>query len=166
MVAAVALITVVSVLTGGKATNTPTNQLVGQHMKSFSVAGLNGGTVTAPWVSGHPSVVMFFASWCGPCKAEMPKVAAYLRTHNLSPVAVLGVDVNDPLSAGRAFVKKDGFTFPVASDMNFTVTNGIFGFGGIPETVFLNAKGVVLQVYFGAIPTKQLASDIKLFKSA
>lgn len=165
VVAAIVLITVVSILTGGKSTNSPTNQLVGKQMKSFSVAGLNGGKVTAPWVSGHPSVIVFFASWCGPCKTEMPQIAKYIRTHSPTPVDVVGVDATDAHSPAQSMVKKDGVTFPVAFDPNGTITSGIFGFGTVPESVFVNAKGIVTNVYFGAIPKKQLASDIKHLKS-
>lgn len=165
-VAAVALITVVSILTGGSPTSPSTNQLVGKDMKSFTLAGLNGGNVTAPWVSGHASVLIFFASYCGPCKREMPKIAKYIRTHSPTPVDVVAVDAIDVRSSAQTMVKKDGVTFPVAFDPNGTVTTGIFGFGAVPESVFLNAKGVVTNVYFGAIPKKNLVSGIKLLKSA
>lgn len=167
-VVAVALITVVSILTGGTVTpggNAPKSALVGQHIKSFTLSGLNGGTQTSPWKTGHPSVLIFFASWCGPCKAEMPKVATYIRTHNPSPVVVLGVDANDPLGSARAFIKKDDVTFPVAADPHGAVTSGVFGFQNIPETVFLNAKGVVTDVYYGAIPTKRLVAGIKSLRA-
>jgi thiol-disulfide isomerase/thioredoxin len=164
--AAVVLITVVSVLTGGKATNAPINQLVGKQMKSFSIAGLDGGHVSAPWKTGRPSVVIFFASYCGPCKTEMPKISKYLRAHNPGSVSVVGVDAVDARSAGQAMVKNAGFTYPVAFDSNGNVTSGIFGFSTVPESVFLNAKGVVTNVYFGAIPKKQLADGIKLLKSS
>jgi thiol-disulfide isomerase/thioredoxin len=70
--AAIVLITVVSVLTGGPATNSPTNVLVGKNVKGFTLAGLNGGKISAPWESGHAGVLIFFASYCGPCKSEMP----------------------------------------------------------------------------------------------
>ena len=165
VVAAIALITVVSVLTGGKQTNVLTNQLVGKQMKSFSVAGLNGGKVAAPWASGHPSVIIFFASWCGPCKSEMPQIAKYIRTHSPTPLDVVAVDATDVRSAAQSMVKKDGVTFPVAFDPNGAVTSGIFGFSTVPESVFVNAKGIVASVYFGAIPKKQLASGIKRLKS-
>ncbi|HEV3268509.1 MAG TPA: TlpA disulfide reductase family protein [Acidimicrobiales bacterium] len=165
-VAAAALITVVSILTGGQQTNSSTNQLVGKHVKGFTLAGLSGGKVSAPWVSGHPSVLIFFASYCGPCKTEMPAIAKYIRTTSLTPVDVVAVDATDVRSAAQTMVKKDGVTFPVAFDPNAAVTSGIFGFGAVPESVFVNAKGIVTDVYFGAIPKKQLASGIKLLKAA
>lgn len=167
-VVAIALIAVVSVLTGGKATpnNGATSALVGKHVKSFSLGGLYSGTVDAPWTSDRASVLIFFASWCGPCKKEMPKVAAYVHVHDPSPVEVLGIDANDQRGAARSFVTNDGVTFPVAFDANGDVTSGVFSFLTVPETVFINAKGVVTQVYFGAIPVKQLAQGIKSLQAA
>jgi thiol-disulfide isomerase/thioredoxin len=110
-------------------------------------------------------VLIFFASWCGPCQGEMPKVAAYIRAHNPGPIDVVGIDANDERTAALKFVKKDGVTFPVAFDANGTVTSGDFGFQGLPESVFINAKGVVKGVYPGAIPEHVLASGIKMLKS-
>ncbi len=165
---AIALIAVVSVLTGGKVTNgnvLTTSELVGQRLKSFSLNGLDGGEIRAPWESGRASVIVFFASYCGPCKAEMPKIAKYIRMNNPSPVEVLAVDATDVRSSAQAMVKKDGVTFPVAFDPNGVVTSGIFRFTAVPESVFVNAKGVVTGVDFGAIPKKQLASAIHSLKT-
>ena len=141
-------------------TTLATTALVGTTLKGFSSPGLFRGTVRAPWESGHPTVAIFFASWCGPCQGEMPKVAAYLRAHHLGDVRVIGVDANDQQAAARAFVTKDKVGFPVAFDANGTVTNGLFQFLTLPETVFLTATGKVTDVYFGAIPTTQLAKGI------
>ena len=168
--AAIALVMIltVSFLTNGRShrartsTTAPlaTTALVGMTLKGFTSPGLFGGTITSPWTSGHPSVVIFFASWCGPCQGEMPKVATYLRSHHLGRVRVVGVDANDELSSARTFVTKDKVGFPVAFDANGTITNGLFQFLTLPETVFLTATGKVTNVYFGAIPTSKLASGI------
>jgi peroxiredoxin len=94
----------------------------------------------------------------------MPKVAAYIRSRSPSPIDVIGIDANDERSAAQAFVKKDGVTFPVAFDADGTVTSGDFDFQALPETVFINAKGVVKRVHLGAIPKGALASGIKMLK--
>jgi thiol-disulfide isomerase/thioredoxin len=165
---AVLLIAIVTLLTGGRVTNAdaPTSSLVGHHLNSFSLDGLFGGTIKAPWDSGRPSVEIFFASYCGPCQGDMPEIAKYLRTHNPGHVAILAVDSSDQRSAAKAMINKDDFTFPVAFDPNAVVTSGVFGFGYVPESVFVNANGVVTKVYFGAIPNQQLASGIKTLKAS
>jgi len=167
-VIAVALITVVSVLTGGKVTNantTPKAALDGTKIASFTTSGLGGGSQTAPWSSSRPSVLVFFASWCGPCQGEIPKLAKYVTTHHEGKVEVLGIDAGDQRGAAQSFTKKDHVTFPVAFDPNDTITTGLFKFAALPETVFLNAKGVVQSVDVGPITVAQFASGIKSLKS-
>jgi hypothetical protein len=90
----------------------------------------------------------------------MPEVATYLRHHDEKPVVVMGIDAVDPRGPGQAFVKKSKVTFPVAFDPNGVVTTNIFKFDNVPETVFVSDKGIVEQVYFGAIPVSQLKSGI------
>jgi thiol-disulfide isomerase/thioredoxin len=161
---AIALIVVVSVLTGGKVTNSsnaPKAALDGTRIAPFSASGLEGGSQRAPWSSGHPSVLVFFASWCAPCQGEMPKLAKYVNTHKQGSVEVLGIDAGDERGAALAFTKKDHVTFPVAFDPNDAITAGLFKFVALPETVFVNAKGVVKSVHVGAIPVAQFASGIK-----
>ena len=166
-VVAIALITVVSLLTGGKVNDNATvqNALVGKSVRGFSLSGLSGGTVRSPWSSGHPGVLIFFASWCGPCKAEMPKIAKYLATHGEGSIQVLGIDTGDQRGAGQAFVRRAGATFRVGFDPSSSIASGTFGFQGIPETVFLNAKGTVVEVYPGAIPKDQLIKGLETLRA-
>jgi peroxiredoxin len=168
VVVAVALIAVVSVVTGGKVTNSsnePRSALQGKKIATFSVSGLDGGTQKAPWSKGHPSVLVFFASWCEPCQGEIPKLAKYISSHDVGKVQVLGIDAGDQRGAAQAFTKKDHVTFSVAFDPNDAITAGLFKFAALPETVFLSAKGVVENVHVGAISTSQLASGIASLES-
>jgi cytochrome c biogenesis protein CcmG, thiol:disulfide interchange protein DsbE len=169
-VLAIALIAVVSVLTGGHV-NTKNGQaispLVGKTIKVYTARGVTSASVESPWANGHPTVIVFFGSWCTICHTEMPKIAAYLRTHSVAPVSVFGDDNNEPLSDARAFVKKLNLNFPVASDPNNNISVGVFDFSfGDPETVFLNKHGVVKEVHLGAISIKQLKQGIAALASA
>jgi peroxiredoxin len=164
----IALIAAISVLTGGNVTDgkvLPTSQLVGHRVANFTLPGLYGGEIKAPWKSDRASVIVFFASSCWPCQGEMPKIANYIRSNNPHPVEVLGMDAYDLTSSAQAMIKKDDVTFPVAVDKTGAVTSGIFGFNAVPESVFINAKGVVTNVYFGAIPKQQLADGIRLLSA-
>ena len=159
---AIIAIVVVSIFTGGHVTpnNEPTSALVGKSVATFSLSGLKSGTVEAPWKSHYAAVLIFFASWCGPCKSEMPKVASYLRHHNEGSIRVIGIDAGDSRGPAKSFVEKSGVTFPIGFDPNSTVTNDIFNFATVPETAFVSAKGIVTQVYFGAIPKSVLVKGI------
>jgi len=121
--------------------------------------------VEAPWKSHHAAVLIFFASFCGPCKSEMPKVAKYLRHHNEGSIRVIGIDALDSRGPAEAFVKKSGVTFPIAFDPNGTVTTGIFQFAYVPETVFVSAQGILKQVYYGAIPKDVLVRGIAALRT-
>jgi peroxiredoxin len=96
----------------------------------------------------------------------MPQVATYLRHHNEGAIHVVGIDADDvSRGAAQKFVEKSGVTFPVAYDPNGVVTTGIFKFATIPETAFVNSRGVVTQIYFGAIPKDVLAKGIKALRA-
>jgi hypothetical protein len=62
-------------------------------------------------------------------------------------------------------VKKDDVTVPVAFDPKGAVTTDIFGFEAVPESVFLNAKGVVKGVYYGAIPKSVFVEGLRLLRT-
>ncbi len=158
VVIAVALIAIVSVVTGGKVTNS-SNQ--GKRIATFSASGLDGGTQRSPWSSGHPSVLVFFASWCEPCHKEIPRLAKYVSSHSQGRVQVLGIDTGDQRAAAQAFTKKDHVTFNVAFDPNYKISAGLFKLAALPDTVFLNAKGVVQNVHIGPISTAQFSSEIR-----
>jgi len=67
--------------------------------------------VEAPWKSHHAAVLIFFASFCGPCKSEMPKVAKYLRHHNEGSIRVIGIDALDSRGPAEAFVRRAASRF-------------------------------------------------------
>jgi len=159
---AIALIVVVSVLTGGNVSSTTTAPpaLVGTTLPSLTEGGLHGTTVSAPWNHHQATAVIFFASWCEPCKTELPALAHYLATHSLGKVAVLGVDTQDQLSAGQAVVARDHLTFPVFFDPASTVAAGKFQLGALPDTAFVTATGKVQDLHIGPISATQFAAAV------
>ncbi len=158
---AAALIVVVSVLTGGtvKGASAPAPALVGKTLQPWSQQGLNGAPVAAPWNTGHPTVVVVFASWCTPCRQELPQLATYLARHHLGKVSLLGVDVQDTPAKATAFLHQYHVTMTSISDPQASVY-GRFLLSGIPDTIFVNAKGVVQNMTIGAITPTQFAAGV------
>jgi len=153
---------IVGLLTGSEskgATSAPRNALVGSRVSGFQLPGLSGGSVSAPWSTGHPAVVVFFASWCGPCHAELRELGPKIATSGYDGVAVVGVDGDFSSSSGIAFVRSSDVRFPVGHDSLLSVSNALFKLPGYPATVFVKGNGVVSDVVLGALSTSQLERD-------
>ena len=139
----------------------------GSKVPTFSLPRLGGGgTVGVPadgGGSGRPVILLFFASWCSPCQKEIPALARTYRRQQLqhsrlAEVPLLGVDGNDPTASALKFVHDSGVTFPVGADSAYAVTQGKFAFGGLPESVFVEANGTVADVHYGPLSTKSFVS--------
>jgi len=137
----------------------------GRAAPSFSLPELGGGgTVGTPQNGGgggRPAVLVFFASWCAPCQAEMPALSAAYRTQQhhggrLARVAVIGVDTADPTTQALSFVHRSQVTFPVAADRAYDVTEGSYYFNGDPDAVFIDGTGTIVHITHGAITPAQL----------
>ena len=159
---AVVLITIVSYFTGGTVT-TPTTQssLIGKSVPSFTLTDLKGETITSPWSTGHPTLLVFLASWCAPCRKELPGLASYLEHHDLGNLTVLGVNYNDAASSAQALVQRANFTFPVVPDSGALTTTD-FALPGLPDSVLVSSTGKVLAVTTGVTSDAQLAQYLAL----
>jgi thiol-disulfide isomerase/thioredoxin len=120
---------------------------------------------------GRPAILLFFASWCTPCRKEIPMVAAVdreeaARAHtgsasNTGQVAFVGVDVNDSTSSGLAFVRQAGVDFPVGADPEDQVAAGILHLRGLPTTLFVSAEGRVEGAVLGPLSRQSLIGWVR-----
>lgn len=108
---------------------------------------------------GRPVVVNFWASWCPPCRKEMPALAATARRVG-AEVAFVGIDANDQRSAALAFAAKTGVKYPLAYDANGTVA-GDYGVRGLPTTFFVSANGDVVGEQVGGMTAPRLRQLLK-----
>jgi peroxiredoxin len=136
---------------------------VGAVAPSFSLAELGGtrsiGTPADGGGGGKPVVLVFFASWCPPCHAEIPAIAATYREQNpRTRVQIIGVDGMDPTNAALTFVHGDGVTFPVVADSDYSVTEGLYAFTGDPDAVFVDRDGTIVHIVRGPITRAELLS--------
>jgi thiol-disulfide isomerase/thioredoxin len=150
---------------GGGGTARPAAGTVAPH---FTLPALGGarGTVGVPadgGGEGRPAILLFFASWCTQCHREIPVIAATYRNQQLqhsrlTNVALIGVDGNDPTSDALAFVRSSGVTFPVGADVDFTVTQTLFDFNYLPESVFVEANGTIAGIHLGPLSKRAFVS--------
>jgi len=135
---------------------------IGSAAPGFTLPSLTGGTpvdLDALGRNAHrPVVLNFFASWCGPCQKETPLLAQTADAERAkgSVVRFVGVDVADQRANAIAFVHSSGITYPVGTDGNLSVTSGLYGLNGEPNTFFINGSGDVIGHVIGAVTPAQL----------
>jgi thiol-disulfide isomerase/thioredoxin len=108
---------------------------------------------------GKPLVINFWASWCTPCRTEMPLLeAAYRAEHK--KVEFLGIDANDTPSAALAFLAQMHVTYPTVSDSN-GATALRYGLYGLPITVFISPIGKILGRHVGQLRPSTLRAALQ-----
>jgi peroxiredoxin len=114
----------------------------GDAAPTFSLPTLDGGTVDTAAFDGRPYIVTFWGSWCIPCRKEMPLLQEVFDEHD-GDVPVIGVTFRDPESESREFAAEYDITFPLAPDDGIRVARAFGVLGGVPQTFFVGADGVV-----------------------
>ncbi|HZD18124.1 MAG TPA: TlpA disulfide reductase family protein [Actinomycetota bacterium] len=119
------------------------------------------GSITLSDLRGHPVLLNFWASWCGPCKEEAPILADGWRRWRDSGVIFLGVNTRDSRSAAIAFDERYGIEYQSVVDQNEQV-NYAYGVTGFPESFFIDADGVIVAKYVGAMDAETLDAYVSL----
>lgn len=141
---------------------------VGTAAPDFSLPRLGGGApvdLDELGVDRHrPIVLNFFESACSPCLTEAPLLAAAAQVERTrgSDVQFVGVDVLTSSTAGLAFVRSEGITYPVGEDPALRVASVRYGLVGPPLTVFVDASGRIVARQLGPLTSSDLRHDLAL----
>jgi thiol-disulfide isomerase/thioredoxin len=119
----------------------PTGPFEGKQAPALVGSALTGETVRLEDMRGKPTVVVFWASWCGPCKKEAPQVVKVAQTYG-DRVNILGVNAGEDLGTARRTAKAWGMSWPVVSDGDGSLRKR-YAVRGVPLVLILDRAGVV-----------------------
>ena len=137
---------------------TPSQQTAVKQLWTAAVTNADGKPQSLEMFKGHPVVVNFWASWCGPCVEEMPALAQLHRQYAKKGIQFIGLGVDSEKNV-KAFLQKVNVDYPVyvagfgGADLARAFGNTA---GGLPYTVVIDAKGTVLSTKLGQIQPAEL----------
>ena len=115
---------------------------------NFELKDLSGNAVRLESFRGHPVLLDFWATWCGPCRMSIPMVQEFYLRHKAEGLVVLGLNIDDEPSGVFGFVKHFKMTYPVLFAAQSSVP-GDYEVEGIPHFVFIDSSGQIFQRYQG-----------------
>ena len=124
---------------------------------SITGTTLDGRAFDLTTYRGTPVVLNFWASWCGPCRRELPALAAFAKAH--PEIAVVGIDYQDSAKDARAFAKAHGATWPSVVDDG--PIGAAYEVPGLPSTFLIDAQGQLVDRILGEVTVPILDAHVK-----
>jgi cytochrome c biogenesis protein CcmG/thiol:disulfide interchange protein DsbE len=140
----------------GNAAGSASAPVIGSPAPDFALKTPDGQTVSLDSLKGHPVLLNFWATWCGPCRQEIP----FLQDLSTDParldrgLEMVAVDVKETAQTVQGFQQTYGMTYRVLLDSKGQVAN-LYNIKGVPMTYFIDKDGIIKYVKLGAFSTKK-----------
>lgn len=132
---------------------------VGYLAPDFSLPSLTGDSFSLSASRGQPVVLNFWATWCPPCRVEIPHFQEASTTYN-GQVLIVGVDDGEPRERVAPFAQEMGITYPVPLDGDSEVSRR-YRVNSLPTTFFIDADGVIQHIQIGLVNEAMLQEQIE-----
>jgi thiol-disulfide isomerase/thioredoxin len=131
---------------------------------NFTLKDMNGVDVKLASFKGKPIIVNFWATWCGPCRAEIPSLVELQKQYGEEgkDVVILGISVDDPIEKLKPYAAQMKMNYPVLVGNGRDDVQDAFGpLWGIPVTVFIDREGRIAKKHSGIASKEQFEQEIK-----
>jgi peroxiredoxin len=135
---------------------------VGEVAPDFSLQDLDGNTVTLAQFRGQPVMINFWATWCGPCRVEMPEMQKAHDQYADEGFVILALNQDESAETVQSFYDELNLTFPSLLDDNSRVAADFGAFGVYPTSFFLDGAGQVTAVHRGPATLGQIEEYLEL----
>lgn len=127
----------------------------GKTALDFTLQTLDGTRASLSDYRGQVVLVNFWATWCPPCRAEIPALEAAYKTHRDDGLVILGVSVEDPPELIELFLEDFDITYPILLDRNGAVYRA-YRAPGLPTTVLVDRDGIIQVRHIGELSAREL----------
>ncbi|HEY9122564.1 MAG TPA: TlpA disulfide reductase family protein [Brevefilum sp.] len=125
----------------------------------LTLKDLEGETVHLRDLRGEVVLVNYWASWCSPCRDEMPILEDFYKAHRGEGFTLLSINVSESAEDAAEYIKANGFSFPVWSDPTGDTMIAL-GINGLPASLLLDEKGSLMRVWFGPLTQEMLDETV------
>jgi DsbE subfamily thiol:disulfide oxidoreductase len=133
----------------------------GKPAPDWELEDLDGKTVRSSDFKGKVIILDFWATWCPPCRAEIPGFVELQKKYQGQGLRIVGVSVDQASSdTVKSFAQKSGINYPVVlADTNVVTAFG--GIDGLPTTFIIDGNGHIVKRHLGFTETSEIESEIK-----
>ncbi len=121
---------------------------IGQPMSDLVLTDLNGKQVKLSDYKGKPVLINAWATWCPPCRAELPFINSYYQAYQAEGFTVLAINAGESKGAVSSFIEQQGYSFPVFVDPNTTVLDRL-EIRSFPTSILVGRDGIVKGIHIG-----------------
>jgi peroxiredoxin len=139
--------------------STTSDPLAGLAVPNFELKSLGGETISISDLRGHPVLINYWATWCPPCREELPLLQD--RTEKYPGLVVLAIDSDEEENVVRDYINKYGYTFTVLLDPDWKVER-LLGVMAYPTSIFVDSEGVIRSRYVGGMSPRALDENLAL----
>ena len=133
---------------------------VGKKAPNFSLKNMNNKEVTLRELEGKKVFINFWASWCPPCKAEMPDIQKLEENHG-EDIEIIAVNLEEEKTKVEKYLNNEELDFTVLLDKNNKVA-GQYLVRAIPTSYFLNEKGIIIEKNLGVLSYEKMKENLKI----
>lgn len=135
---------------------------LGKAMPDLALKDLSGSTVRLSDYAGRPVLINAWATWCPPCREEMPLLQVYYQAHQAEGLAFLAINAGEDAATINRFIATNGFSFPVLLDPNADSLYRL-GIDSFPTSVLVGRDGTVQAVHIGLLTAAVLDKEFTPF---
>lgn len=135
---------------------------MGQLAPDFDLRSIDGGRTTLSGLRGNPVLLNFWATWCAPCRVEMPWLVDLDRQYRAQGLLIVGISLDDAGSDKEVatFAKDKGVLYPVLFG-NSSIANAYGGVRFMPQSFFIYPNGTIMKTTTGLTNKDDLEDGIK-----